>query len=798
MAYGDTDSKPKRGGKGLSEAELSAIISHQIELAKHHDRHVRSDTRDKALDYFMGNMDKYVPPEANRSKVVSRDVADTIGWMLPGIMRVFTASDRMAIAEPEGDDDLEFADQATEGMNYVFWKDNKGYEIVYNATWDALLMGNGIVKTYYDDEPVYKVSFHSGLTEDQAALLLQDETTEVLAQEQNEQALDDGMGGQIMLTLYDLKIKRKVLDGRFVIDVIPPEEFLISEEAIWTDEAAFTDHWQQKTRSDLVAMGYDKAEIYAIPAAGRADTPEEIARNLYVDAESTDKSMELVDYHECYIRVDVDDDGIAELVRACYAGDQSGKLLDWEVWEDEHPFDDIPCEPIPHRWDARSVADETMDIQDIKTVISRQYLNNLYWVNNPQQYVAGKVKNPEALTDPQFGQPVMGEAGTSITALERPYIGDKALMGLNHFDEVRQARTGVGRQSMALDPEALQNQTATAAQNQRDASYSQVELVARNMAEWGWSKVFRKLMRLMIKHQKQPRKLMLNDKKAIQIDPRFWNADMKVMINTGLGTGSRDRDLSMLQTVMQSQLMLADRFQASGATEDAIDMLPKILMTMEKMAEAAGIRNPEDFYPEYTEEKVAQLKQMAAQAAQQPPPQVLIEQAKAQAAMQLKQNEGQVTLQVEQGKIEAHVRESQLNSEVQVRREQAQLEADMQTKEADRQNALLLEQQKSDNAMRLELERIASAERIKSAELAQQRELELLKMQMTEAEEDDGQGGKRRSVKSKSDIQGARVMESVTGLQQALAQMQQMISAPTEIVRDPDTGRAIGTRKVMN
>jgi hypothetical protein len=302
----------------------------------------------------------------------------------------------------------------------------------------------------------------------------------------------------------------------------------------------------------------------------------------------------------------------------------------------------------------------------------------------------------------------------------------------------------------------------------------------------------------MIKHQKQPRKLMLNDKKAIQIDPRFWNADMKVMINTGLGTGSRDRDLSMLQTVMQSQLMLADRFQASGATEDAIDMLPKILMTMEKMAEAAGIRNPEDFYPEYTEEKVAQLKQMAAQAAQQPPPQVLIEQAKAQAAMQLKQNEGQVTLQVEQGKIEAHLRESELNSEVQVRREQAQLEADMQTKEADRQNALLLEQQKSDNAMRLELERIASAERIKSAELAQQRELELLKMQMTEAEEDDGQGGKRRAVKSKSDIQGARVMESVTGLQQALAQMQQMISAPTEIVRDPDTGRAIGTRKVMN
>jgi hypothetical protein len=98
-----------------SEKDL-AILSQQIGQAKH-DRKTggRDASREKAIDYFFGNMDKYVPPEANRSKVVSRDVADTINWMMPQIMRVFTASGRMFVAEPDGENDLHYADDASDG-----------------------------------------------------------------------------------------------------------------------------------------------------------------------------------------------------------------------------------------------------------------------------------------------------------------------------------------------------------------------------------------------------------------------------------------------------------------------------------------------------------------------------------------------------------------------------------------------------------------------------------------------------------------------------------------------------------
>lgn len=657
--------------KQLSEIELGAIISTQIQLAKDHDRSERATPRDKALDYYLGHMDKYVPPEPNRSKVVSRDVADTMGWLMPDIMRVFTASGRMAEAQPVGPEDKAYADEATDGMNYVFWKDNKGYEIVYAASWDALLIGNGIIKTYYDDTPVFTTSFHDGLTEDQVALLLQDENIEVLARTDEPAVIGyDEVGQPIEAVLTEIKIKRKKADGRFVIDVIPPEDFLIDADAICTDEAAFTAHWQRVTRSSLVAMGYDRDEVATLAEAGRSETAESIARDMDQDGEATDTSMQLVDYFECFVRVDVDGDGEAELVRVCYGGGTKGTVLDWEVWEDEHPFDDIPCEPIPHRWDARSVADETIDIQDVKTVLTRQLLNNTYWVNNPMRFVQGKIKNPDMLENPEFGGSVFGEIGSTVEDLTVPYIGDKALQGIGYMDEVAQRRTGIGRQSMALDPEVLQNQTATASNNNRDAAHSQSELIARNMAEWGWKKVFRKLMRLMIKHQKQPRSLMMNSKREVRIDPRFWNADMDVTVNVGLGTGSRERDLVMLGRILQTQIMMADRFQASGAINEAIELLPKILATMVKMAEAAGIRNPEDFYPEYTEEKVAALKALAAEKAKQPDPKVAMEMAKAKGDQEIAAGKAQADAQMAQAKMQAEVIQEQRRQELETQRMQ--------------------------------------------------------------------------------------------------------------------------------
>src|SRR5690606_15989144 len=118
--------------------------------------------------------------------------------------------------------------------------------------------------------------------------------------------------------------------------------------------------------------------------------------DLHLQTDDGDPSTELVDLYECYIKADVDGDGIAEMCRVYFAGSSSGgEMLDWEVWEDEAPFHDIPCDPMPHRWQARSIFDETEDVQRIKTVMLRQANDNTYATNNPQRFVTGKISNPE-------------------------------------------------------------------------------------------------------------------------------------------------------------------------------------------------------------------------------------------------------------------------------------------------------------------------------------------------------------------------------------------------------------------
>lgn len=678
--YADSD-KGKNGKpvNSLSDGELEAILTQQITLAKRHDRAFRAVSRARSIEYFLGTM-KDTPAEPNRSSVVSRDLADTVGWILPGVMRVYTASDRMAVAEPVAEADVPMADEVSDGLNTVFWKDNDGYRVIYDATWDALVLGNGIVKTYYDETPQYKVSLHTGLTDDELAELLAEdedgESPEVLAKTEDDDMLPDPETGELVPTkTWDVKIKAKVSDGRFVIDCIPPEDFLIDGDAVLTVDARLTAHREEITRSDLMAMGYSKADVDAIPRKGKNDLKEDIARDQNDGGMAPDPSMDIVEYYECFARLDVDGDGEAELIRACAAGPNGAKLLDWELWEDESPFDDIPCEPIPHRWDARSIADEVMDVQRIKTVLHRQALDNIYAVNNPQRQIEeGSVVNMDELFTPSFGGTVIRKKGSQpVEPLEVPFVANHAFDAINYQDQVVQRRTGVSRQTMALDPEALQNQSATANQNEKDASYSQVELLARNMAELGWKKVFRKLMRLMIKHQDTPRTVLVKGK-PVKIDPRYWNADMHVNINVGLGTGSRDRDAGMLQTVLGQQIALTDRL-SGPFPEKALDMLPYIHNTLTKFAESTGLKNPEMYYPPVTPEDLAAGKQRLQQMSSQPDPKLQIEQTKAQAAIQIQQSEQQSNMIRAQAETEKTKAEAQIKlMEAQALQQKTQLE----------------------------------------------------------------------------------------------------------------------------
>lgn len=665
--------QPAAKNRRLDDAELKALITREIALADTA-RASASDRITKALEYYQGEMPD-VPAEVGRSKAVSRDTADVVGWVLPGVMRVYTASEHMAVAEPVGVEDMPWAEQATDGINYVFWKENDGYRIVYNATWDSLMGGDGIVKVYRDTTPKVERSTHSSLSDDQLALLLNDEGDDIEVVSYSGPAAPDNPS---LDGLHWVTIQRTTEYACTRVVVVPPENYGKDDDSKECDEARFQFHRERKTRSDLIEMGFDREKVEAIDRSPK-DTAEEIARDRHSSEGGSDPSMEMVDLYECYVRVDIDGDGVAEFLRVYFAGSKGGgDVLDWEEWDDEQPFNSIPCQPMPHRFESGSLADETMDVQRIKTAMLRAALDNTYATNNPQRFITGSIINPDELFSPSFGGVVFGKEGATLTPLTVPFVASKAYDAMNYMDQVIERRTGVSRMTMALDPDALQNQTATANQNAKDAAYSQIELIARNQAELGWKKVFRKILKLEVKHQNRARTIRMRGK-FVEVDPRQWNADMDVSINVGLGTGSRDRDMRVLQQILTNQTMLAQQIGAIDPAK-AIEMLPFIMNTLKKQAEAAGIKSPELFYPEIGDEMVQQAQQQIAQRAQQPNPEIEVKRQELQ--LDAANDQGKLQLQAQKQANELMLKRETTAAELDMKREQIDAELDLKRQTA--------------------------------------------------------------------------------------------------------------------
>jgi hypothetical protein len=688
--------------KKLGETEIEALVADEIRQAIAYDTSEVTPKRVRAIEYRDGDMSD-TPVQPNRSSVVSRIVAQTIDKMLPGIIRTFTASGCVVEYEPVGPEDEEAAKQASDLVHHIFMRENDGYKIIYDAVYDALLFGNGAIKVYWDSD--YEQSTeeeYTGLGPEAIAMLSQDQDFEVLEQEQNEYGL------------YNLKVKRIRQRGKLCVHAFPPEDLLKNADCIDLEDTRFVAHRCEKTRSELIEMGFDKSIVMALGKDRRDWSEESYARSQdrFDLDDSMDDSTTVIALYECYVRADINEDGVSELIRAYYAGDSgNGRLLEWEECDDVFPIVDVPCEPVPHQWEAQGVAEKLFDLQQIATVNLRAALDNQYAHNNPQPiYVEGSVINVNALVNPKFGQPVIVKKGMEkpLEWRDTPWIADKVFAMLEYIDKQVMERTGMSSMAAALDPETLQNQSATATQLQHDTQYSRVEQIARNIAELGLKKLFRKMLKLVVANQDKAKTIRLRGK-WVEMDPRGWNADMDCTVNTGLGTGNRDRDMMMLSVILQSQYALAAAAVQNGQAQVALEMLPKIVQTLTKQAEAAGIKNGDDYYPEFSAETLQQMAQIASQPKEDP--KVAVEKAKVEMQMQAKQAEMQMDGQKMQMQVQADAQKAQfdaelakqkLDAEMALKREQ--IAAEMALKREQLQAELMLQREQMQAELQIKRE----------------------------------------------------------------------------------------------
>ena len=594
----------------ITDDKLRGIINSEINNAIGFMGSNLTSQRKKSMEYYMG--EKLGTEIDGRSQVVSTDVADTIETILPNLLRIFTASDQVVKCEPVKSEDVPLADQATNYINYIFNKDNPGFTILYTWFKDALVEKNGIVKVYWDDSTSVEQETYENLNDQEYQLLLDDENVEIV---EEESFLDEKMKAAMDLLLVEATkqgrqveeepdpmlhnciIKRTSRGGKVKVENVPPEEFLIQRTTKSIEDATFVAHRVMKTRSDLIEMGFDREVVENLPTSNNILlNNERLTRLSDIDQtplnEGSEDATQDIEIYECYVKTDYDGDGVAELRKVIVAGESGYEILE-NMPCDNIPFCSLTPIIMPHRFYGRSVAELVEDVQLVKSTVMRQLLDNMYLTNNNRVAIMDGMVNLDDLLTSRPGGVVRTKQPPSqvMLPMQSQTISQQAFPLLEYLDTIRETRTGITRYNQGLDADSL-NKTATGVNAIMTQSQMRMELIARVFAETGIKDLFRRIFELTCKYQDKERIVELNNQ-FIPVKPTEWRNKFNISIVVGLGSGSKEQQIVMLNNILERQLQA---FQLQGNREYPMVSLKNIYNSLSKIIENAGLKNTENYF----------------------------------------------------------------------------------------------------------------------------------------------------------------------------------------------------------
>jgi hypothetical protein len=582
----------------MSDDDLLAFLNAESDSAYSQTAGQLAEERARAYREYLRL--PYGNETANASQVVASDVFDSVEGMLPDLIEVFASTDEAVRFDPVGPEDEEGAQQATDACNYVFYKQNNGFLILYSAAKDALMMKTGGVKWFWEEKRVPSFATYK-MDELQLALwTMQNPKGEILSQEDVEPEPQDPnqpqapQFGQLRL----VRVKTVETKGCVRVVPIPPDELLISNRhnSILLDECPYVAHVTKRTLSDIHQMGFKEVTEADVRSASTGEQPftdRELKNQLLGLDEGHDPiggAMVQGWFREEYVLVDFDGDGIAERRKVMRLGDK--------VLENEE-FSHVPMAAwtpyiLTHQFQGISVADLVSDFQRINTDVWRQSLDNLYLANNQNTVVLTDANGaPKANIDDLLNRFPGSILRESMPNAIRPYVerwqGVEAGPMLELVQGAKENRTGYTRYSQGLDADSL-NKTAHGIQQIMNASQKRMKLMARIMAEALVAPMFRGIFKTLTDYCMEKLAFRLNGK-FVQYDPQEWRDGYDMSINVGIGSGDKLQQMQFLGSIEAAQGAMV---QGGGMGKL---ITPQNLYNLQKRkVELAGFKDPGEFF----------------------------------------------------------------------------------------------------------------------------------------------------------------------------------------------------------
>lgn len=606
----------------MTEHELLNLVSQAEQQAAIYSGDLMRDNT-KYLEAYFGDKTGDFAAVPNQSSVVSTDIADVVESDMPSLARVFLGSGDIITFQPSTDNEVEIA-EAEEKTKYVNWivrNQPESFQIIHNWLKDAEIQKNGVVKYFVEETKDVEVVEYTDVDSQELSAIrdslvgstVDKVKVDVVEQEESEES-----------QTFDIKFRVTTEKKKVCIINIPPESFLITRNAESLETAEMVGDRVRKTRSELLADGFSKELISQLPTVSdKAVQESNIAsiRNQDQGGEITESTIsewasEYVEISDLYIKIDFDGDGIAERRHIMI----SGNVVLINEYFNHVPYASLSAILMPHKAIGRSRAEITYQTQLQKTALVRGMNDNIYMVNNPRNVVHGDVDLDDMLTVRTNGIVRLDEDSNvlpqqAVFPLQIPYIGDRTLQVIQYIDQARAQTSGTLMASQNLNPDTIQDETATRFNGVQEAGTAKIELIARNYAETGFRKLYEGIAWLVSRYQDTATEFRVLGK-ALTVNPKSWKYNHHVESNVGLGAGDNEKLVAARQGIYQIQQQL----KATGsALTDEVGIYKNLTGLMDGIGinQSEGLFNNPEEPDDLLKAQNEQLNQMVLQMQEQ-------------------------------------------------------------------------------------------------------------------------------------------------------------------------------------
>ena len=556
----------------VSDEDLNTLLDYKLEQASASflDTSELSDERQKSTYEYAMIPQGHLKPQGV-SRIVSSDTVEAIEGYTAVLSELLFDNNKLAKFKAYDRTPLAYhkATAASELLNHCLFSKNRGWSILNTWLKSALMWKlSAVTWTYASEE---KVSFEEYEVIDSTALdvLLSDPEITTTG----DIYLDEQTGNYL-----DVRLKRTKVTNKVVVSAVPPETLRVGRGATGIHDASFVGFEEEMTRSEIrerwpeAAEGVDWSSVDSnIHYAMNLNT-DSLARKQAIGTtlllgsgddnqlEATESAVVL----RCWVYVDRDGDGIAELKYIVRVGDT---ILEEEDADHIQVATFTPFE-IPFELEGLSMSDMVRPSTLASTAILRGFVENTYLTNYAPKIADPNVVDFSALQNMKPKQIIAsnGNPQGAVASLPPEQISTGTVPLLQFLQGHKEQATGLSKAAQGLNDALYVSGNSEAKVSQvQSAAQLRIQFIARRFMETGGRELLEGIYRTM---QKEMRGGSVGDYTGNQRYLDVLINDLPgieyMSVEADVGDASNQTQLQKLQMIGQ-QILPALRDAGAGA-----------------------------------------------------------------------------------------------------------------------------------------------------------------------------------------------------------------------------------------